>query len=34
MEDLDEDASPEDLMLSYVSAEKGKVSYAKGDCVE
>ena len=25
VEDLEEDASPEDMMLSYVSAEKGKV---------
>ena len=25
MEDLEVDATPEDLMLSYVSGEKGKV---------
>ena len=28
VEDLEADASPEDLMLSYVSGEKGKVSLA------
>ena len=27
VEDLEVDATPEDLMLSYVSGEKGKVSY-------
>ena len=28
VEDLEADASPEDLMLSYVSGEKGKVGHA------
>lgn len=27
VEDLEVDATPEDLMLSYVSGEKGKVGY-------
>ena len=30
VEDLEEDASPEDMMLSYVSADKGKVRPCSG----
>lgn len=32
VEDLEVDATPEDLMLSYVSGEKGKVSNFQHDC--
>jgi hypothetical protein len=31
VEDLEVDATPEDLMLSYVSGEKGKVTYFQHD---
>ena len=34
VEDLEQDASPEDIMLSYVSGEKSKVSRTcKNTCI-